>query len=122
MKPAYRFAILTFGLTLILCLILALGLRWDPLFSWLLAISLVTFLTYGYDKSIAGSGKTRVPENILLALAFLGGTIGAILGMVIFRHKTAKRSFQLKFGLVILLQVIIIFAYYLWLKPTYLGG
>ncbi len=120
MKPVYRFAILTFGMTLAVCLILALGLGWDTLLSWLLAISLVTFLTYGYDKSIAGSKRTRVPEAVLLALTLLGGTIGAIAGMLVFRHKTAKRSFQVKLGLVLLVQVLFIAAYYAWLKPTYL--
>ncbi len=119
MKPAYRFAILTFGITLVVCLILALGLGWDALLSWLLAISLVTFLTYGYDKSIAGSKRTRVPEAVLLALTLLGGTVGAIAGMLVFRHKTAKRSFQVKLGLVLLVQVLFIIAYYAWLKPTY---
>ncbi len=120
MKPVYRFAILTFGMTLAVCLILALGLGWDALLSWLLAISLVTFLTYGYDKSIAGSKRTRVPEAVLLALTLLGGTVGAIAGMLVFRHKTAKRSFQVKLGLVLLVQVLFIIAYYAWLKPTYL--
>jgi uncharacterized membrane protein YsdA (DUF1294 family) len=45
----------------------------------------------------------RVPEKVFLALAFFGGPAGALAGMVIFRHKTAKTSFQVKFwGLVLL--------------------
>jgi uncharacterized membrane protein YsdA (DUF1294 family) len=122
MKPFYSFAILTFGLTLIICLLLALGFRWDILLCWLLAITTVTFLTYGYDKSIAGTKRMRVPEAILLALTLLGGTVGAILGMLVFRHKTTKRSFQVKLGLVIVVQVLLITAYYVWLKPTFLGS
>jgi uncharacterized membrane protein YsdA (DUF1294 family) len=112
----------TFGITLILCLILAFGLDWDALLCWLLAITAVTFLTYGYDKSIAGSKRTRLPEAVLLALTLLGGTVGAILGMLVFRHKTAKPSFQVKLGLVIVVQVLLIIAYYVWLKPAYLGS
>jgi uncharacterized membrane protein YsdA (DUF1294 family) len=119
MKPLYFFSLVTFGITLILCLVLVFGLRWDVLLCWLLAITVVTFLTYGYDKSIAGSKRTRVPEAVLLALTLMGGTIGAILGMLVFRHKTAKRSFQVKLGLVIIVQVLLVTAYYVWVKPTY---
>jgi uncharacterized membrane protein YsdA (DUF1294 family) len=120
MKPVYFYSIVSFGMAIILCLVLTFGLNWDALLCWLLAITAVTFLTYGYDKSIAGSKRTRVPEAVLLALTLLGGTIGAILGMLVFRHKTAKRSFQVKLGLVIVVQVLLIIAYYVWLKPAYL--
>ena len=61
-----------------------------------------------------------MPEAVLLALTLFGGTIGAILGMLVFRHKTAKRSFQVKLGLVIVVQVLLIIAYYVWLKPAFL--
>ena len=120
MKPVYFYSIVSFGMAIILCLVLTFGLNWDALLCWLLAITAVTFLTYGYDKSIAGSNRTRVPEAVLLALTLLGGTIGAILGMRVFRHKTAKRSFQVKLGLVIVVQVLLIIAYYVWLKPAFL--
>ena len=70
------------------------GLGLDPLLSWLIAINLATLLTYGYDKSIAGTGKWRVPERTLLLLAATGGTVGAYLGMRLFHHKTLKGSFD----------------------------
>lgn len=122
MKISTRFALVTFGFTILLSLFLIVVFRWDALLAWLLSISAVTFLAYGYDKSIAGSKKTRIPEVVLLWLTFLGGTVGAILGMVVFHHKTSKQSFQVKFGLVIVLQVVCIAVYYLWLKPTFFGG
>ncbi|MBE9507820.1 MAG: DUF1294 domain-containing protein [Chloroflexi bacterium] len=84
----------------------------DVLQSWLIAITLVTFLTYGYDKAIAGSKRTRVPEAALLALTVLGGTIGALAGMRLFHHKTAKGSFHLKLVLVVAAQAALIVAYY----------
>jgi uncharacterized membrane protein YsdA (DUF1294 family) len=46
-----------------------------------------------------------------LSLTFLGGTIGALLGMLLFRHKISKTSFLLKFGLIVLIQAV--FMYYL---------
>lgn len=69
--------------------------------SWLLAITGITFLTYGRDKVIAGTGATRVPERVLLILAFAGGTVGALLGMRLFHQKTSKESFLERFWLVV---------------------
>lgn len=42
----------------------------DWMQSWLAAVTVITFLTYGYDKLIAGTSATRVPEKVLLTLAF----------------------------------------------------
>ena len=49
MKPVYFYSIVSFGMAIILCLVLTLGLDWDALLCWLLSITAVTFLTYGYD-------------------------------------------------------------------------
>lgn len=57
-------------------------------------INLLSFVIFGLDKRRARNGKWRVPERILIFLAFLGGGIGALLGMLIFHHKTRKRRFQ----------------------------
>ena len=85
--------------------------------SWLLAVTGTTFLTYGYDKLIAGTGVTRVPERVLLTLAFAGGTVGALLGMRLFHHKTSKESFLERFWLVVAVQVVAIAGWYLFLRP-----
>ena len=114
MRPFTLFAILTFGASLALTAAWLLWLRLDPLLSWLLAVNLVTFLTYGYDKRIAGSGRMRVPERVLLLLALAGGSPAALLGMRLFHHKTAKSSFQQKFWLVLLAQAILVIIYLLW--------
>jgi len=116
-NPVYRYGLVTFGLTIVLSAVLWLGVRLDIVLSWLIAITLVTILTYGYDKAIAGSDLTRVPEKVLLVLALAGGTIGALVGMRIFRHKTAKGSFRAKFGLVIIVQILVIVVYYVLIKP-----
>src|SRR5688572_21336197 len=72
----------------ILFSVLHLSWTWYHLVAaWLVASNLVAFAYYGYDKMQARAGRSRVPEVVLHGLAFLGGTFGAYLGMVLFRHK-----------------------------------
>ena len=52
------------------------------------AISIVAFFAYMADKRKAKKGKWRTQESVLLGLGFFGGAVGALLGMVCFRHKT----------------------------------
>lgn len=60
---------------------------------WLIAINLVTFAVYGADKRRARRGAWRVPEKTLFLLPLLGGSVGALLGMRVFRHKTKHWCF-----------------------------
>lgn len=55
---------------------------------YLVLINLVTFFVYGADKRRARQGKWRVPEKTLFLLPLLGGSVGALLGMRVFHHKT----------------------------------
>ena len=55
---------------------------------YLAAVNLVTFTVYGVDKAKARRGAWRVPEKTLFLLPLLGGSVGALLGMLVFRHKT----------------------------------
>ncbi|WP_162033942.1 DUF1294 domain-containing protein [Chryseobacterium potabilaquae] len=67
---------------------------------------------FGLDKYRSIRHQRRISESFLLTITFFGGTIGALLGMLIFRHKVAKLSFILKIILVILLQVMILYGLY----------
>jgi uncharacterized membrane protein YsdA (DUF1294 family) len=92
-------------------------LTWYHLLAaWLASVNLAAFGYYGFDKARAGSQGRRVPEVVLHGLAFLGGTLGAYLGMRLFRHKTVKSSFRLVFWWVAALQVMLVVAvaYRLW--------
>jgi len=91
-------------LALIINALIPIGLGW----SWIIGVSLASFGTYGYDKSIAGRGVTRVPEVVLHLLTAVGGTIGSFAGMQIFRHKTQKKSFQLVFWAIVVIQIVVI--------------
>lgn len=99
---------LTLALTVTLALLLA-GLR-SPVMAWLVGISVATLAFYAYDKAAAGSSRLRIPERVLLGLALLGGTPGALLGMVLFRHKTRKGPFLRRFSLIVLGQLALLLA------------
>ena len=80
--------------------------------SYLLGINLATFLAYGVDKRQAIVGSSRTPEIVLHALALAGGTPGAFLGQVVFRHKTQKRGFRTVFIAIALLQALVLTAWW----------
>lgn len=59
-----------------------------PVIMYLILINLIAFTLMGVDKSRARRHKWRIPEKTLFLSAILGGSIGAIAGMQVFRHKT----------------------------------
>lgn len=67
----------------------------------LLAVSVVTTLTYWWDKRRAETGGRRVPEATLHLLAFLGGWPGAWCAQRWLRHKTRKVPFQVAYWLLV---------------------
>lgn len=58
------------------------------LLGWLVAVNVIALTVYGADKHRAKKGKRRVPEKTLFLLAVIGGSMGALAGMRLFRHKT----------------------------------
>ena len=60
----------------------------NMLFYYLIVINVVTFTVYGIDKLKAKQGSWRISEATLLILAVIGGSIGALLGMKVWHHKT----------------------------------
>ena len=69
------------------------------------AINLVTLITYGWDKLCAKKHRWRVPEITLLALAVIGGSIGAMAAMRIFHHKTLHLKFKYGVPFLLILQM-----------------
>ncbi len=83
-----------------------------PWWAWLLAaINLAAFAAYGLDKRLASAQRLRIPEIVLLGLALLGGSPGALAGMLAFRHKTRKVSFRVWFGLIVAAQAAALVAF-----------
>jgi uncharacterized membrane protein YsdA (DUF1294 family) len=81
---------------------------------WFVAINVVTFVTFGFDKWRAGTSKQRVSEFTLVWLGALGGWPSGLLGMSLFRHKTAKWTFKLKYALALLPFAAEIWAWLHW--------
>ena len=74
-------------------------------FSWLLIMSLVLLLVMWRDKRRARHHRHhRTPEALLMTLGILGGAMGGILGMQLFRHKTKKMKFMVGFPILAVLQ------------------
>lgn len=78
---------------------------WTVLLVWLAVINLLTFIVYGADKRRARRGKWRVPEKTLFLLPLLGGSIGALLGMRVFHHKTKHWYFVWGIPAILLAQI-----------------
>ena len=77
---------------------------------YLVIINIIAFLAMYIDKRKAKYGKWRIPEQTLLILAIIGGSIGAIAGMYTFRHKTKKLRFSVGFPVILILQIVLIFS------------
>ena len=80
----------------------------------LIALNVSTVLVMGFDKLAASIQFHRVPEIAFYLMTLLGGSVGMLVGMYLFRHKTRKQSFQIVVGLLILVQLSLV--YYFWYK------
>ena len=86
----------------------------DWLGVYLLVINAAAFAVYGADKRRAKQGRWRVPEKTLFLLAIVGGSVGALLGMWTFHHKT--RHWYFRYGIPAILVVQLALAGGLWLR------
>lgn len=75
-------------------------------------LNIGSFIYFGIDKRKSQKNKERIPERSLLIMTLFGGTIGSILGMLLFNHKIAKKSFVIKILLIIIIQILILYLIY----------
>ena len=80
-----------------------------------LAMSLITFVMYGWDKRQARCDQRRIPESRLHWLALLGGWPGALVGRGYFRHKTQKTMFTIKTWCIVTIHLALILGVAYWL-------
>ena len=85
------------------------------IYAYLIVINVVAFAIYGLDKKRAIADEWRIPEATLLALAAVGGSVGALFGMQTFRHKTRKPKFR--FGVPLMMFLHLGLFWLLFLSP-----
>lgn len=74
---------------------------------YLVIVNVIAFLLMGFDKRRARKQAWRIPEKTLFGSALIGGSIGAIVGMQVFRHKTKHLSFQIGMPAILIAQIVI---------------
>lgn len=77
------------------------------LWLYLALINLVTFIVFGVDKLKAKKDARRISEDTLLLMCIVGGSLGGLIAMYVFRHKTRHRKFTLGVPIILAVQVII---------------
>jgi uncharacterized membrane protein YsdA (DUF1294 family) len=77
---------------------------------YFIIINLVSFVVMGLDKHKAQKRQWRIPESTLFVLALIGGSVGSILGMRIFHHKTRHWYFVYGMPAILIVQIILVLA------------
>ena len=75
---------------------------------WVLAWTVIAFALMGIDKAKAKRHKQRIPEKMLFLSAILRGSVGSLVGMSLFRHKTKHWSFRIGMPVIFLVQVALL--------------
>ena len=75
---------------------------------YLIVINIISFLAMWIDKEKAKKNKWRISESALFTLSILGGSIGGLIGMYTFRHKTKKARFTIGIPVILFLQIVLI--------------
>ena len=75
---------------------------------YLIVINIIGFLLMFLDKKKAERGAWRIPEKTLFLATLLGGGIGTISGMYVFRHKTKKLKFTLGLPVILILEIVLV--------------
>ena len=83
----------------------SLDMTTQILILYVVIINIITFFYFGLDKLKAQIASRRISEKTLWLLSLIGGSLGALLGMNFFRHKTKKISFQAGFAIILALQI-----------------
>lgn len=81
-----------------------------------LLAGVVSFVLMGADKWKARRGRARIPERVLLLWCALMGGTGGYFGMQVFRHKTRKKKFAITVPVLMLLQLMLLAAYFAYLR------
>lgn len=84
--------------------------------SYILIINVVGFVLCGIDKRRSKKNMWRIQETTLFNTALIGGAVGLLFGMKLFRHKTKHKSFTVFIPIIIIVQILILV--YLFYSPS----
>lgn len=79
---------------------------------WILICSFYTFLRMGWDKRKANQKGWRTSEKHFFIAALIGGSLGVLLGMQVWRHKTQKWPFKLPIYVIVTIQLLLLYFYW----------
>ncbi len=79
---------------------------------YLLVVNVIGFIIMGVDKKRAIRGAFRISEASLFFVAFIGGSLGSIIGMQHFRHKTKHWYFQYGMPVILMVQIALLLTHY----------
>ena len=75
---------------------------------YIIAVNIIGFALMGNDKRRARKNAFRIPEATLFAFSIIGGSIGMLIGMYTFRHKTKHMTFKIGIPVIIFVQILFI--------------
>lgn len=82
--------------------------NWKNIIIYFLVVNFIGFVAMGLDKRKAQKGKWRTPEATLMGLCLIGGGIGTIWGMYLFRHKTKKLKFSVGMPTILIAEIVFV--------------
>ncbi|MEI2664660.1 DUF1294 domain-containing protein [Rossellomorea sp. LJF3] len=82
------------------------------LYLYTVIINIIGFTVMGRDKRKAERHEYRISERVLWQVAIVGGSVGAYLGMKVFRHKTKHKAFAIGFPLLVIVHCVL----FIWLN------
>lgn len=91
-----------------------MGFGWKVFVAYLVVINVIAFVLMGIDKHKAKKKQWRIPERTLFLSAAVGGSIGAMYGMHLFRHKTKHKSFLFGMPAILALQLLFVIMVFLF--------
>ena len=83
-----------------------MGIRMDKWLIYIILINLIGLLIMKIDKNRARQRKWRISESTIWLISIIGGSLGTLIGMFLFRHKTKHLSFRIGLPLLIMIQVL----------------
>lgn len=78
-------------------------------YGYFVIVNIISFIVFGIDKYKAKREEWRIQEKVLILLAGIGGCIGSILGMTVFRHKIRKPLFYLGIPGILIFQIMLLY-------------